>query len=70
VKFRIVILEDEEGAFLVKVPSLPGCISQGSTRQEAIRNAEEAIGLYLDSLKRRGDPIPPPIDEVVVDVPV
>lgn len=67
-KFRVLIERDEDGMFVAEVPSLPGCVSQGRTREEAVRNAQEAIGAYLDSLKAHGDPIPPPIDEEVVEV--
>ncbi|HPC81238.1 MAG: type II toxin-antitoxin system HicB family antitoxin [Candidatus Methanofastidiosa archaeon] len=46
----IVILEpQEEGGFTVYVPSLPGCISQGETKAEALKNIKEAIELYLES---------------------
>ena len=45
----IVILEpQEEGGFTVYVPSLPGCISQGETKAEALKNIKEAIELYLE----------------------
>ncbi len=67
-KFRLLIEQDEDGMFVVEVPSLPGCITQGKTRQEAVRNAEEAIAAYLESLQEHGDPIPPSIDEEVVDI--
>ena len=67
-KFRVLIEQDEDGMFVAEVPSLPGCISQGRTREDAIRNAQEAIVAYLESLKAHGDPIPPAIEEEVVDV--
>ena len=69
-KFRVLLEQDEDGVFVAEVPSLPGCISQGRTRDEAIRNTQEAISAYLESLKDHGDPIPPSIDEEVVDVNV
>ena len=69
-RFRVVIEEDEDGMFAVEVPSLPGCVSQGETRLKALENVREAITAYLDSLTAHGDPIPPPIDEEVVDVRV
>ena len=69
-KFRVLIEQDEDGMFVAQVPSLPGCVSQGKTRDEAISNAQEAIAAYLESLKAHGDPIPPSIDEEVVDVNV
>jgi len=69
-KFRIQIEPDEDGVFIATVPSLPGCISQGATRDEALANVREAIAGYLESLREHGEPIPPSIDEEVVDVAV
>lgn len=48
-KLTIVLEPQEEGGFAVFVPALPGCISQGETREEAIENIREAIALYLES---------------------
>jgi predicted RNase H-like HicB family nuclease len=45
---RVVLEPSEEGGFTVYVPSLPGCVSEGETRQEALANIKEAIGLYLE----------------------
>ena len=67
-KFRVRIEQDEDGIYVADVPSLPGCITQGKTREEAIRNAEEAIAAYLESLNAHGEPIPPSIDEEIVEV--
>lgn len=67
-KFRVRIERDEDGVFVAEVPSLPGCVTQGATREEAVNNAQEAIAVYLESLKAHGEPIPPTIDEEVVDV--
>lgn len=47
-KFKVVLEPSEEGGFTVFVPSLPGCISQGETEEEALRNIREAIELYLE----------------------
>jgi predicted RNase H-like HicB family nuclease len=69
-KYRILIEQDEDGVFVVEVPSLPGCISQGRTREEAIENAREAIAAYLESLAAHDEPIPPPIAEEVVEVAI
>jgi predicted RNase H-like HicB family nuclease len=69
-KFRVLLQQDEDGVMVAEVPALPGCISQGATRDQALSNIREAIAGYLDSLKAHGDPIPPPIDEELVDVSV
>ena len=67
-RYRVYIEQDEDGIFVAEVPSLPGCISQGETRAEALTNIKEAIGLYIESLEAHGDPIPPSIHEEVVEV--
>jgi predicted RNase H-like HicB family nuclease len=67
-KFRVVIEPDEDGVFVAEVPVLPGCLSQGRTRAEAIANIKEAIAAYLESLKLHSEPIPPPISEEIVEV--
>lgn len=67
-KYRVIIECDEDGKFVVNCPALPGCWSQGDTREEAKRNIADAIEGYLASLKENGDPIPPPITEDVVEV--
>lgn len=61
-KYRITIEQDEDGFFITEVPSLPGCISQGNTRSEAIANAKDAIVGYIESLRKHGEPIPLPIN--------
>jgi predicted RNase H-like HicB family nuclease len=68
VKYRVLIEQDEDGVFVAYCPSLPGCVSQGMTREEARKNIAEAIALYIESLEAHGEPIPPPIHEEVVDV--
>lgn len=69
-KYRVNIEQDEDGIFIAEVSALPGCISQGATRSEAVENIKEAIQLYLESLKAHGEPIPPPITEEIVEVAV
>jgi predicted RNase H-like HicB family nuclease len=69
-KFRVVIEPDEDGIFVAEVPALPGCISEGRTRNEAIENIKDAIAAYFESLKIHSEPIPPPISEEIVEVPL
>jgi len=47
-KFRILLEASEDGGFTAIVPSLPGCISEGDTKTEALKNIQEAIEIYLD----------------------
>ncbi len=67
-RYRVLIEQDEDGIYVAEVSSLPGCISQGRTRTEAINNIKEAIAGYVESLTAHGDPIPPSITEEVVEV--
>ncbi len=53
-----VIYRGEDGHWVVECPSLPGCISQGKTRKEAIENIKEAISCYVNALKEDGLPVP------------
>ncbi len=64
-KFRIIITQDEDGYFTAECTSLPGCISQGKTRKEALDNIKDAVKGYLASLKKHNEAIPPSITEVV-----
>lgn len=67
-KYRVLIEQDEDGVFVAEVPSLPGCVSQGSTRAEAVANIREAIERFVESLEAHGDPVPPPITEEIIEV--
>ena len=63
-KYRIVLVPEDECGFSVFVPALPGCYTQGDTRDEAPAMANEAIELHLESLWDHGEPIPPDQIEV------
>lgn len=69
-KYRVTIEIDEDGKFIASCPSLPGCITQGDTRAEAVANAKEAIEAYLESLVKAGDPVPEPVSEEIIDIDV
>jgi len=55
---EVVIHSGEDGFWVAECPSLPGCISQGETRDEAILNIKEAIILYIETLEEDGFPVP------------
>lgn len=67
-RYRILIDQDEDGVFVAECPALPGCISQGKNRNEALQNIQDAIKGYLESLKKHNEPIPPPITEEIIEV--
>ncbi len=67
-KYRVIIERDEDGMFIVECPSLPGCVSEGKTRNESIENIQDAIKGYLESIEKHHEPIPPSIEEEIVEV--
>ena len=71
-KYRVILEHNESGGYTVTVPLLPGCISEGDTRKEALSNIREAIELYIESLKEDGEPIPTEdtVEEALVEVAV
>lgn len=61
-EYDVVLAPEDEGGFSVSVPALPGCISQGETREEALAMVREAIEVYIESLLAHDDPVPRPIE--------
>jgi len=55
---RVVLYPGEDGYMVAEVPSLPGCVSQGKSREEALENVREAISLHVEVLRERGEPVP------------
>ena len=56
--YSIVLEPEEGGGYAVSVPALPGCVSQGDTRDEAMKNIREAADLYIEDCIAAGDPVP------------
>jgi predicted RNase H-like HicB family nuclease len=56
-KFEVVLQQDEDGIWIVECPSIPGCISQGKDREEALTNIQEAIQLCLEVRAEAGLPL-------------
>ena len=56
-KFTVTIDRDETGAWIAECPAIPGCVSQGATKPEALKNVREAIGLCLEVRAERGLPL-------------
>ena len=65
-KFTVILEPQKDGGFTVSVPALPGCISEGENREEALKNIKEAIELYLEVLKEDKKPIPQDVGEEVL----
>ena len=67
-RYRIIIEADEDGKYVAECPTLPGCISEGSSCDEALASIKDAIEGYLESLRKHNEPIPPPIWKETVEI--
>lgn len=63
---QVLIYPGEDGYWVAECPSLPGCISQGGSRDEAITNIKEAIAAYIEVLEEDGLRVPPETFEAVL----
>lgn len=60
-RYEIIIYwSEDDQAFVADVPELPGCMAHGSTHEEALVNAKEAMQLWIESARADGQPVPPP----------
>ena len=64
-EYEVFLEEAEEGGYVVICPALPGCVSEGGTKEEALENIKDAIQGYLDTLRRHGEPLPKVEVEIV-----
>lgn len=62
--------QDEDGVFIVECPTVPGCMSQGHSGEEALENIKDAIRLCLEVRREDGLPLTVPVEAYEVDVPV
>jgi len=63
---QVIVYTDENGEWCATCPSLPGCVSEGATREETLDNIREAIEGYIEILVADGLPVPPETHEVVM----
>lgn len=66
--YTVILERESDGGYVVSVPALPGCVSQGDTRQEALDNIREAIDLYVEDCIEAGDPVPEEAGKEFVEV--
>jgi predicted RNase H-like HicB family nuclease len=68
--YTVILEQEPDGVFVALVPALPGCVSQGATRQEVMANIREAIELYVEDCIAAGDPVPTEAGKEFVELQV
>ena len=63
---QVILIPDETGGYVVEVPSLPGCYSEGETVDEALANIKEAIELHIEDMKAAGEEVPPDVPSEIL----
>ena len=66
--YTVILEQEPDGGYVVSVPALPGCVSQGDTREDALNNIREAIALYVEDCRDAGDPVPTEVGKEFVEV--
>jgi predicted RNase H-like HicB family nuclease len=69
-KYTIIIEKGRESGYVVHAPILRGCVSQGRTKEEALRNIKEAIEVYIEALLEDGLPVPTEVGKDTVELEV
>jgi predicted RNase H-like HicB family nuclease len=67
-RYTVVLEQEEDGGYVTSVPALPGCVSQGDDRAQALINIREAIELYVEDCRDAGDPVPTEAGKEFVEV--
>jgi len=67
-RYTVVLEQEADGGYVASVPALPGCVSQGDTRAEALKNIREAVALYVADCREAGDPVPTEAGKEFVEV--
>jgi predicted RNase H-like HicB family nuclease len=67
-RYTVLLEREEDGGYVVSVPALPGCVSQGDTRSQALANIREAMELYIEDCREAGDPVPTEADKEFVEI--
>ena len=67
-RYTVILQKEGVGGYVATVPALPGCVSQGDTRTEALKNIEEAIEVYLEDMRAAGEALPIEDERAFVEV--
>ena len=66
--YTVILEQEADGGYVAIVPALPGCVTQGDTREQAVENVREAIELYVEDCVAAGDPVPTEAGREFVEV--
>jgi predicted RNase H-like HicB family nuclease len=69
-RYTVILQKESDGGYVATVPVLPGCVSQGNTRNEALKNIEEAIEVYLEDMRAAGEAVPIEDERAFVEVAI
>lgn len=69
-RYTVILERDSGGLVVAHVPALPGCVSQGKNKREALRNVKEAIALYVETLIEHGQPVPREAGREIVELSI
>jgi predicted RNase H-like HicB family nuclease len=67
-RYTVVLEREPDGGYIASVPTLPGCVSQGDDRDQALSNIREAIELYIEDCREAGDPVPTEAGKEFVEI--
>ena len=68
--YTVILEREPDGGYVAVVPALPGCVTQGDTRDEALANVREAIEVYIEDCLDAGDPVPTEVGKEFIEVKV
>jgi predicted RNase H-like HicB family nuclease len=66
--YTVILQQEPDGGFVAVVPALPGCVSQGDTRNEALANVREAVAVYIEDCRESGETIPTEAGREIIEV--
>jgi predicted RNase H-like HicB family nuclease len=67
-RYTVVLQTESDGGYVATVPALPGCLSEGDNRDQALANIREAIELYVEDCRDAGDPVPTEAGKEFIEV--
>jgi predicted RNase H-like HicB family nuclease len=67
-RYTVILEREPDGGYVASVPALPGCVTQGDTRDEALANIKEAAELYVEDCREAGDPVPTEAGKEFIEV--